>query len=142
MKTTRNTSSGLSRKRRWQTGKRAQFAPSVIVLFIMIFFWTLGGRISLGQGVGISESSITPDTWSILELRSSLRGFLAPRMNTADRTTLGSKPPAAGMLVYDIQTKSFWYWDGSWKAIAAAGLGLGNQLLGMDAAGLPMNIKH
>src|SRR5450759_3358212 len=120
MKTTQNTSSG----------KRTIIAPSGIILFIVILFWILGGQKSFAQGVGISEASITPDTWSILELRSNLRGFLAPRMTTAERTTLGSKPPTAGMLVYDTETKSFWYWDGGWIAISG-----GSSILGVANGG-------
>ncbi|GAG38010.1 unnamed protein product, partial [marine sediment metagenome] len=37
------------------------------------------------------------------------------------------------LLVYDTEKKSFWYWDGGWKAVAATGLGTANQLLGMNA---------
>ncbi len=133
MKTTRNSSSGILSMRRWQTGKRLIVAPSGIVLFIVILFWTLGGRISYGQGVGISESSIVPQSSSILELRSTLRGFLAPRMTTPER--LAILLPAQGLLVYDTDKKSFFYWENtSWKAIAATSLGTSNQLLGMNQA--------
>jgi hypothetical protein len=109
MNTTRNTSSG----------KGTGYAFSGIVLFIVILFWIAGGQNSYSQGVGISEVAITPDTWSVLELRSTLRGFLAPRMTTAERNVLGLKPPAAGMLVYDTNTKSFWFYDGGWNAITS-----------------------
>ncbi|TAL64911.1 MAG: hypothetical protein EPN88_10340, partial [Bacteroidetes bacterium] len=133
MKTTRNTSSWIFRTQRWQRGKRAQFARSVIVLFIVILFGIIGGQRSFGQGVGISESSIVPNSSSILELRSSLRGFLAPRMTTAERTAIVS--PAQGLLVYDATTQSFWYFETTWKTIASGTLGTSNQLLGMNAAG-------
>jgi hypothetical protein len=92
METKRNTSSSGERcKRRWQEGKRRFFTPFRIVLFIMVLFGIMGGERAFAQvkGVGISESSIVPDSSSILELRSSLRGFLAPRMTTGERTLLG-----------------------------------------------------
>ena len=80
---------------------------------------SLFGAEAFAQGIGISEASITPNANSILELRSTLRGFLAPRMTTAQRTTLGGLTPAAGMLVYDTDTKSFWYYDNAgWNKMA------------------------
>ncbi|HNW57516.1 MAG TPA: hypothetical protein PKM69_07060, partial [Bacteroidales bacterium] len=136
MKTTRNTSSWITCKGRWKKGKRVFFTPYVIVLFIVILFGFQGNQKLYSQGVGISETSITPDASSILELRSTLRGFLAPRMTTAQRIALGSSSPAKGLLVYDTDTKSFWYWDIIWKAVMGSGsLGGPNQLLGMNAAG-------
>jgi hypothetical protein len=100
-------------------------ASGTWILFPIIFFMSLFGRELFAQGIGISESSITPDAHAILELRSTLRGFLAPRMTTVQRGTLGAVPPSSGMLVYDTDTKSFWYYDnGGWNAIAA-GTGVG-----------------
>jgi len=109
----------------------------------MILFLTVidVGKAYSQQGVAISESPATPDQWAILDLQSSLRGFLAPRMTTAQRLTLGTKPPAQGMLVYDTDTKSFWYFDSGWKAIAATALGSSNQLLGMNNAGTANEYK-
>jgi len=105
------------------------------VLCMVILILAFGTNKILGQGVGISEVSITPDPSSILELRSSIRGFLAPRMTTSERMTLGGTSPATGLLVYDTGTKSFWYWDAGWKAFASGAWGTSNQLLGMNAAG-------
>src|SRR5450759_342749 len=114
MKTTQNTSSG----------KRTIIAPSEIILFIVILFWIFGGQKSFAQGVGISEVAIPdPHPSSILELRSSLRGFLAPRMSTIQRQAIAS--PAQGLLVYDTDTKSFWYYDGGWIAISGSSSILG-----------------
>ena len=94
MKTTRNTSSEY-----WVGNGRQESglsAPSGIVLFIVILFWIPGGQKSFGQGVGISESSIVPHSSSILELRSTLRGFLAPRMTTAQTRDPGKYITCAG----------------------------------------------
>jgi hypothetical protein len=99
----------------------------------------IGNQKIFGQGVGISEVSIVPDGTSILELRSTLRGFLAPRMTTAARLAIAS--PAQGLLVYDTSAKSFWYYDSGWKSIAAEALGASNQLLGMNAAGTANEYK-
>ena len=127
MKTTRNSSAG----------KRKIIAPYGIVLFIVILFGIISGQKTFGQGVGISETSIAPDPSSILELKwtsGPFKGFLVPRLTTANRLAIVS--PAQGLLVYDTTTKSFWYYDGGWKAVMGAGsLGSPNQLLGMDATG-------
>ena len=134
MKTTRKTSSGVSWKRRWQTGKRALFAPSGIVLFIVILFGIIGGQKSFGQGVGISETLISPDPSAILDLRYTggptgpYKGFLVPRLTTVQRNTILS--PAQGLLVYDTDIKAFFYYENTaWKAITASALGSANQLL-------------
>ena len=105
----------------------------------MILFGIIGSQKAFSQGVGISEVSISPDPSSILELRSTLRGLLAPRMTTAARTAIVS--PAEGLLVYDTTTQSFWYFEGTWKTIASGTLGSGNQLLGMNAAGTANEYK-
>jgi len=46
--------------------------------------------------VGIG--TITPDASSILDLTSTSKGLLAPRMTSAQRTAIAS--PATGLLVY------------------------------------------
>src|SRR5450759_3934239 len=111
MKTKQNTSSG----------KRTIIAPSEIILFIVILFWIFGGQKSFAQGVGISEVAIPdPHPSSILELRSLLRGFLAPRMTTAQRDLISS--PATGLLIYNTTTNAFNYYNGSvWIAILNIG---------------------
>lgn len=59
------------------------------------------------QGVGISESSITPDASAILELRSTTRGFLMPR-NSA---TLGFS--VQGLSFYNTTSNRLNYHNGS-----------------------------
>ena len=103
-----------------------------IGLCIMFSVMLFGNHQIFGQGVGISEVSITPEVTSILELRSSLRGFLAPRMTTLERDAIVT--PAQGLLIYNTDTRSFWYYDNGWKAFASGAWGAANQLLGMNAA--------
>ena len=67
--------------------------------------------------VGIGTNA--PNENSILDLRSTTKGFLLPRLTTTERTTLGTTlgttPDALekGMQVVDITTNSVWYWDGT-----------------------------
>ncbi|OFY07649.1 MAG: hypothetical protein A2W99_15080 [Bacteroidetes bacterium GWF2_33_16] len=91
------------------------------ILAIKIFSWTamlfltLASFVSFGQGVGISETTITPDNSAILELRSISRGFLVPRLTAVQRTSIAS--PARGLLVYDTDSASLWYYEGGWQKI-------------------------
>ncbi len=127
MKTTRNTSSGISWKRRWQTGKRALCAPSAIVLFMVMLSGIIGGQKSFGQGVGINETTaITPDGSSILELRSTLRGFLAPRMTQAQRDAIATPgTPATGLIIYNTTTNKLNIFDGIvWRVLFSGDFGV------------------
>lgn len=70
---------------------------------------------SNGQTTGIGTT--TPDTLSILDIQSTSKGVLLPRVTTAQRLSIdvGS---TNGMIVYDLNTISFWYYgDGDWQEI-------------------------
>ncbi|MEX0980554.1 MAG: hypothetical protein WDZ47_00560 [Bacteroidales bacterium] len=138
MKTKRNSTS----ENRHFTGRLLESLRSIrgykIYLCLLVLLTTAGVRHSFGQGVGISESSIVPHTSAILELRhesGSFKGLLIPRMTTTERLTIATDAAAAGLVVYDTETLSFWYWDGIWRSMAASPFGTANQLLGINAAG-------
>src|SRR5438045_2222966 len=50
------------------------------------------------QSVGINDDGSSPDASAMLHVKSSTRGFLAPRMTAAQRTAIAS--PATGLIVY------------------------------------------
>jgi hypothetical protein len=103
--------------------KKIRNTSSGMVLIIMIFLVIFGRQESFSQGVGISEAAISPDASSILELRSTLRGMLAPRMTTVQRDAILS--PATGLLIYNTSTNSFNYYNGSgWIAILNGNTGV------------------
>ena len=66
-------------------------------------------RIKGNGRVGIGNSS--PASSALLDLTSSNKGFLAPRMTSANRNAIAS--PAVGLLVYDSTSNTHWYYDGS-----------------------------
>jgi hypothetical protein len=73
-----------------------------LVNSILFFaFYTLANAQSVGLGTQ------TPNTSAILDMTSTTKGVLIPRMNTTQRT--GINAPAPGLLVYDITTGSFWF---------------------------------
>lgn len=51
------------------------------------------------QNVGISETQITPDITSILEVYSTSKGILIPRLTTAQRNAIITL--TIGLLVFD-----------------------------------------
>lgn len=92
--------------------------------------------LSFSQGVGINEDSSPADASAILDVSSTSKGMLAPRMTTAEREAIES--PARGLLVFDIDTGSFWFYtDAAWDEIggedAAVTLLNGNVIVGENA---------
>lgn len=68
--------------------------------------------------VGINEDNSSPDASAILDVKSTNKGMLIPRMNTTQRAAIAT--PATGLLVYDTTTNSFWYYTGSaWSDLSS-----------------------
>lgn len=69
---------------------------------------------SICQSVGIGT---VPNNSAALDVSSTNKGLLIPRMSTAQRSAIAS--PATGLLVYDTGTQSFWYYTGTnWTSLA------------------------
>jgi hypothetical protein len=75
----------------------------ITFIFIISF-----GLCSFAQ-VGINTT--TPNASSILDVTSTTKGFLQPRMSTAQRIAIAT--PVAGLQVYDTTTKTNWYHNGT-----------------------------
>ncbi|MCF6349057.1 MAG: hypothetical protein L3J20_12280 [Flavobacteriaceae bacterium] len=76
-----------------------------IKLIALLSFISLAGFAQVGIG------TTTPDASSALDITSTDKGFLMPRMTTAQRTAIAS--PAMGLQAYDTDTKSVWSFDGT-----------------------------
>jgi hypothetical protein len=75
------------------------------------------------QNVGIGTS--TPAASAQLHINSTNKGLLTPRLTTAQRTVIAS--PANGLLVYDTDTNSFWFYKNNvWTELGAGGGGGGS----------------
>ena len=73
-------------------------------------------------GVSINESGNAPDASAILDVQSSTKGMLIPRMDSLDRLAINN--PAQGLMVYDSTTNTFWFHDGmDWKELDVEGTG-------------------
>ncbi len=65
-----------------------------------------------GQNVTITDSlDYTADSSAILDVKSSNKGFLPPRLTTVQRN--GIYLPAAGLLVFDVDAGSYYYYSGT-----------------------------
>jgi hypothetical protein len=79
-----------------------------IKLIALLSFISLAGFAQVGIG------TTTPDASSALDITATDKGFLMPRMTTAQRIAIAS--PAEGLQAYDTDTKSVWTFDGTaWK---------------------------
>ena len=96
--------------------------PLVILMFLLLLS---GG---LRAQVGISADGSDPDNSAMLDVKSTNKGFLPPRVTltaTSDAATILS--PAAGLLVYNTATTGdvspgYYYFDGTaWVRIGTAG---------------------
>jgi hypothetical protein len=86
--------------------------------------------------VGIG--TITPESTALLDVSSESKGFLAPRMTTAQRNAITT--PANSLLVYDTNLKSFYYYDTtttSWIKINSASNDRDNFVLVKKVSDLP-----
>jgi hypothetical protein len=81
------------------------------LLFAVFFLLSTGLYAQNNVGIGTP----TPDASSILDLTSSTKGFLAPRMTTLERTAITT--PAPGLLVYDTDLGCYFYYNGTWNSL-------------------------
>ena len=90
-----------------------------IKLVVVFIVFSLSQTLS-AQSILFNSSGGTPDASALMELRSTDKGFLAPRMEADDR--LGISSPAQGLLVFQIDgTVGFYFYNGSsWDTLGGA----------------------
>ena len=84
--------------------------------------------------VGIG--TLTPDASAQLDVKSATKGVLVPRVTSVQRTAIAA--PADGLLVYDTDTKNFWYFKSGtgWSKVDSEKLALPFAGAGNDAGPL------
>jgi hypothetical protein len=81
-------------------------------IITLVFFSLFIHQIGVSQSVLINKDGGNPDNSAILELRSSEKGFLAPRMEATDRLSIPT--PATGLLVFQTNGfKGFYFYNGA-----------------------------
>lgn len=76
------------------------------------------------QSVGINATGASPSSSAMLDVASTTKGILVPRMTTAQRNAIAA--PATGLYVYDVNSASFWYYNGTqWLEMYSSNSGWG-----------------
>ncbi|NQU35009.1 MAG: hypothetical protein HQ521_17420 [Bacteroidetes bacterium] len=91
----------------------------LILLFTIIILATTSGITQ----VAINQTGAVADPSSILDISSTDKGLLIPRVTTTQRSAIGTTQ--TGLLVYDTDTESFWYYDNTkatWVEIVVDGV--------------------
>ena len=84
-----------------------------------LLFFIFTGCMAQAQ-VAINTTGANPDNSAMLDVSSTIKGLLVPRMTTAERTAIAS--PATGLLVYDNTLSLFYYYDGAaWTSLSTSG---------------------
>lgn len=79
----------------------------------MLFATTLLVYATSFSQVAINTTNTPPDSTAMLDISSTSKGLLIPRLTTAQRTSITGI--AKGLTVFDSTTNSFWYHNGtSW----------------------------
>jgi hypothetical protein len=84
-----------------------------------------GGGVAIGANVGGPLGS-TPDASAILDLQSTSKGLMVPRMTTAQRDAITVNAAREGLMIYNLDNDCFEWWDT--RATVNAGTGFWNSL--------------
>jgi hypothetical protein len=87
------------------------FKPSITVMkkFLPFLFLCIAGAKGMNaQSVAVSAAPITPNASAMLEVSSTTKGFLPPRMSTVERDAIAS--PATGLVIYNTTTGCLNFW--------------------------------
>jgi len=78
---------------------------ALLIIILSIAFTTVEAQ------VGINNAN--PDTTAVLDLKSTSKGFLIPRMTSSERDIMSSfgNVPANSLLVFDTDLRKFCFWD-------------------------------
>src|SRR6476659_4209670 len=88
-----------------KTQKKNSFVSIVCAGILLLLVNALESQAQVGIG------TTTPSASSILDMTSTTKGMLAPRMTAAEKTAISS--PATGLLIYQTDgAAGFWYYNG------------------------------
>ncbi len=88
------------------------------ILCVCIAFLLINNAYSQG-GVTIGSNS-APNSSAVLDLQSTSKGLLPPRMSAAQRQAIAS--PAPGLVVFDTDANQLFLYDGSsWQPLSTGG---------------------
>jgi hypothetical protein len=90
------------------------------IFFLLIISFRTNAQTNIFPSTGAAGiGTTTPNSSSLLEIKSTKKGLLIPRMTITQRNAIIS--PATGLLIYQTNsTKGFYYFDSIWKAVAGS----------------------
>ena len=87
----------------------------LLFLSLALFF-----TVKIYAQIGINATNTPPNASAMLDVNSTTKGLLPPRMTSAQRTAIDS--PADGLLVFDANTQSYWFrQSGAWTELPKGG---------------------
>ena len=86
-------------------------------IFSFLAFSTLISATSFAQNVAINTDGSQPNASALLDVKSSSKGLLIPRMTSVEKAAIAS--PANGLLIYQTDaTPGFYFYNGTaWTPI-------------------------
>ncbi|MGE3823694.1 MAG: hypothetical protein AB7G44_05675, partial [Bacteroidia bacterium] len=75
----------------------------------IVLFAALSFNVAAQNNMGIG--TLSPHPTAVLDLSTTDKGFLAPRLTSVQRDAIVN--PADGLLIYNTDDKTFWYFDGA-----------------------------
>lgn len=111
---TRGFQAGLRNKgRHW----RAYVIRITNCLALSALLWLSMLSQSSAQGIGINETGAAPDSKAILDIASSSKGLLIPRMSSAERDAIAQPP--LGLQLYNTTSNTLDIYRGSgWESLS------------------------
>ena len=83
----------------------------------LLLFCLLAIGLNVHAQVAISTDGSDPDSSAMLDIKSTDKGVLIPRLTAAERDAIVA--PAFGLLIYNTDTGTFWYFaNGVWTEIS------------------------
>jgi hypothetical protein len=93
------------------------------IQFISLFLLFFATNKLIAQTAVSDVPGYTPQAKSVLDINSTTKGFLWPRMTLAQRNTISSSPGITpeGLTIFDTDTKNLWiYKNSAWKPYLAS----------------------
>src|SRR5688572_10300167 len=85
-------------------------------IFLITFIGITSILSNAQQGVSINTSGSPATASAILDISNTTQGMLVPRMSGLQRFMIIA--PSEGLLVFDTDSKSFWFYSNGWHEIA------------------------
>jgi hypothetical protein len=101
--------------------------------YLLIAVVLLCYQIAFTQNIAINNDGSTPNPSAILDIKSTSKGLLMPRMSTSQRNAVTGA--AAGLLVFDLDKSTIYLYDGQkWQAMLFTSSDAANPPIARSAA--------